>query len=1613
MRNVAKTPKALIFCAVSMLVFISFGFAQQTVLFTESFESALIPPGTIPPTGWELEQVTGTIPGVYFVTSSVLPTIDAAYDGMNFVQYNSYDISIGSTRLKRTTALSTADKSFIMVDFAWHEDPGFTTSVDRVEVQWSTNGTSWNTAATFSRYNAVAGWKVKNVVLPNAANNQAILYVAFLFTSAYGNNCAIDMVNVTCGPAAPSSFVTIGTGADACVYPYNTYWMDSRSQFLYAADELTAAGMAAGSVQSVGLQVSAPGSPPMNNFVIRMMNSSLTSLDAEAPGATQVYSNPAYAPAGTGWQNLTLTSPFEWDGMSNVILEYCFDNSEYSASSSVNGSTVPDGLVQYWEYDILSGTMCETAAAFTRLTPAIRPNVQFGIPPMNPAVLMGYVKDVNSMAPIAGAIVRIGSAADTSRANGFYVIYNLTAGQVVANTTAAGYLGRSDTATVVTGVATGLDIHLSPGPAVEGTVTDASTGAPVVGATVTVGTGADAVTTLTVTGGSYLTPLLSVSGPQPVVIGMTGYDDFTGTITLVAGTTVTLDTALLPTAYQPGPFIAALNSPATFVNLNWGVPQGQYQVISDDGIQDDFAIWASAGNLNAVKITPQGWPAKLIGGKVNLGAAYDYPPDAPPLSRFMMLACKADGPDGMPGTMIDSVEVTPAGFGWATFSFPLPVIINSGDFYLVMKQGGTPPHAAGVGVDLTNTQLRSYSRFVAGGAPWMPADGNFMMRAIMEGDVAIPPAYHVWRMLQGQENNPAMWTSIYLGSANSTADYSWASLPCETYRWAVHAIYSLPGQPWSAATFSNVLGRCSADVHVCVNLTCAANPKTGTLVKLVSTAYPDTSYTLTTDTSGCVHFNHVWYGSYQLQVTRFSYLMYDQNVLIHGDVSIPVILLQNAAPATNCTVNEQSLLVTWNVPKIEVPLLDEPFADWTTNAWEHEGANWVIGGVRGNPAPDAEFFWSPAVTGYNASITSKAFSGVGSAGLMLNFDLLYSDYGGGELIGLTVEISDGGQWQIVEEFTAAGGDIPWTNYTYDISGYTGKTFKIRFRSWGDNSYYMNWWDIDNVKLLATEDATPCIIAYNVYLNNTLDGVTTDTSYVIPGSHVTYGSNYEACVKAVYGSGYSAACCDYFTSVFLCPPDTLAGSGIENAAYLTWERPDCGGGKSTSCQHTQVLPVQPDPASSLAAVSLLGYKVYRNGNEVAYINDPDTVEYYDVNLDPGIYSYTVKGYYDVSPIAPGNDHSLPAGPVEVAICYGRILPFYEPWDQGSFAFNDWDHSGNWSINAGVGNPAPAADFSWQPPETNYNDTLTSVSLNAVPYTCARIYLDFDYKLLDRDQTGTEYLTVEEYVDGNYQQVAEYSNTGDISWTNQHFELNSTKGKAFKVRFRAHGVNSLNMLRWCVDNIRVYAVCISPSDLTFAESNNTVSLSWTEPDCANKQMYMTQREDGSSPRGISSPAGSLSGYNVWRTDSTGLEPYARLNGLPVTETAFTDVLPLTGIGNYRYYVTAVFNDTITGAFLCESPGSDTVTVLFPATGVTEPANRVIVISPNPASEFVNIMSDYGISGIDVMNFAGQTVYSARKMNSKTAKLNVAAFKTGVYFVKVSTGEAVRTVKITVSH
>ncbi|MEI6899347.1 MAG: T9SS type A sorting domain-containing protein, partial [Bacteroidota bacterium] len=504
--------------------------------------------------------------------------------------------------------------------------------------------------------------------------------------------------------------------------------------------------------------------------------------------------------------------------------------------------------------------------------------------------------------------------------------------------------------------------------------------------------------------------------------------------------------------------------------------------------------------------------------------------------------------------------------------------------------------------------------------------------------------------------------------------------------------------------------------------------------------------------------------------------------------------------------------------------------NWSTggivyNSWTISGGtNWQISTTNGNPAPSMAFNSAPQVTNYDQYLTSKTIMGVHSPLLKLNYDIYLSNFGTTNLNTMAVELWDGTTWHVLKSYTNAGGNISWTSETIDITAYTHISFKIRFHSAGVDSYDINNWNIDNMKVVACDNPMndPCVAGYGFYLNNTLAAIVHDTTYTISCDQVQYGQPYNACVDAIYASGNSSKICKTFTSHFLSLPSNVTATPVENTTYLQWTKPLCNG----------VVPP-----------GLTGYNIYRSmggtGGPWTMIKHlypyPDSLSWYDTGLDPGKWCYRITGYYDLSLYGfPGQfNESLPTDAVCATLIYGAPLPSCEDWSSGAFVFNQWTFGttgqGNWNIETGEGNPSPAADFSWQPIRNLYSYEMISKVYDASGWTCDTIWLDFDYQLVDRLMSGNEKLTVDVFFNYHWHNVMEYSNNGSVPWTSQHLDISGVNGKPFKVRFTASGNNSSDIFHWYVDNICVYGVGIGPDSFTAHLQGSNVMLNWDSPPC----------------------------------------------------------------------------------------------------------------------------------------------------------------------------------------
>ena len=105
-------------------------------------------------------------------------------------------------------------------------------------------------------------------------------------------------------------------------------------QHLVLASELTAANIQAGNIVSLGLDITVAGTLPMLEFSLKMANSSATNMSSyDASSFTTVYTNASLMPT-VGINTLTFTTPFVWDGVSNVVIEICHGNPGSTATMS-------------------------------------------------------------------------------------------------------------------------------------------------------------------------------------------------------------------------------------------------------------------------------------------------------------------------------------------------------------------------------------------------------------------------------------------------------------------------------------------------------------------------------------------------------------------------------------------------------------------------------------------------------------------------------------------------------------------------------------------------------------------------------------------------------------------------------------------------------------------------------------------------------------------------------------------------------------------------------------------------------------------------------------------------------------------------------------------------------------------------------------------------------------------------------------------------------------------------------------------------------------------------------------------------------------------------------
>jgi len=210
-------------------------------------------------------------------------------------------------------------------------------------------------------------------------------YVTTLYSDPSGESAPSNLAEAT---PQDMAYAEIGSGTgitpDTEGCPINIYKKSLHGQSVYTAAELNAAGLYGPTeITQLGFYVSTAPALALPNFRVRMKHTAAADASAwiTADGLVTVYSNAAYLPAAGNWDLLSLSAPFAWNGIDNIVIDTAFDRvATESATGTVRYTNVASG------YRYGRSTYSDMGETFTGgLLSAYRPNVKLGFAYVEPA----------------------------------------------------------------------------------------------------------------------------------------------------------------------------------------------------------------------------------------------------------------------------------------------------------------------------------------------------------------------------------------------------------------------------------------------------------------------------------------------------------------------------------------------------------------------------------------------------------------------------------------------------------------------------------------------------------------------------------------------------------------------------------------------------------------------------------------------------------------------------------------------------------------------------------------------------------------------------------------------------------------------------------------------------------------------------------------------------------------------------------------------------------------------------------------------------------------------------------------------------------------------------
>lgn len=138
------------------------------------------------------------------------------------------------------------------------------------------------------------------------------------------------------------------TSSSSGVSPFSQLYEAQHTQYLITAAQLQATGLVSGNFSALTFNISAKNSTfPYTGYTVKIASTALTNLSGGqvSSGFTTVYGPTNYTSVA-GANTLTFTTPFAWNGSSNIVVDVCFANDPaaagtfWSSTDAVTGTTM-------------------------------------------------------------------------------------------------------------------------------------------------------------------------------------------------------------------------------------------------------------------------------------------------------------------------------------------------------------------------------------------------------------------------------------------------------------------------------------------------------------------------------------------------------------------------------------------------------------------------------------------------------------------------------------------------------------------------------------------------------------------------------------------------------------------------------------------------------------------------------------------------------------------------------------------------------------------------------------------------------------------------------------------------------------------------------------------------------------------------------------------------------------------------------------------------------------------------------------------------------------------------------------------------------------------------